>query len=152
MKLFEPGKIGKLIIKNRIIMAPMGNALADLDGRVSQREIDYYVERAKGGVGLISTQAVRSRQIEQLPYTPLVSYLIIDGKIYGSMLNKLAENAHDCGAKLSVQVAPGLGRNVGAATLRSTGAVAPSPVPAFADPSVIARELTTEEVERLTQA
>jgi hypothetical protein len=56
MKLFEPGKIGKLSVKNRIIMAPMGiGALAEPDGRLSQRAIDYYVARAKGGVGLIIT-------------------------------------------------------------------------------------------------
>ena len=55
-KLFEPGRIGKLLIKNRIAMAPMGIiGLIEPDGRISQRVIDYYVARAKGGVGLIIT-------------------------------------------------------------------------------------------------
>jgi len=50
VKLFERGKTGKLEVKNRIVMAPMGIAgLAELDGRLSQRAIDYYVARAKGG-------------------------------------------------------------------------------------------------------
>ena len=41
MKLFEPGKIGRLSIKNRIVMAPMGvGGLAELDGRFSQRAMD----------------------------------------------------------------------------------------------------------------
>lgn len=56
MKLFEPGNIGRLSVKNRIVMVPMGiGALAEPDGRLSQQTIDYYVARAKGGVGLITT-------------------------------------------------------------------------------------------------
>ena len=55
-KLFEPGRIGKLSTKNRIVMAPMGIiGLTEPDGRLLQRAVDYYVERAKGGVGLIVT-------------------------------------------------------------------------------------------------
>ena len=41
MKIFEPGKIGKVATKNRIVMAPMGiGGLVDSDGRMSQRAID----------------------------------------------------------------------------------------------------------------
>ena len=55
-KLFEPGRIGKLSTKNRIVMAPMGIiGLTEPDGKLLQRAIDYYVERARGGVGLIVT-------------------------------------------------------------------------------------------------
>ena len=55
-KLFEPGKIGRLLVKNRIVMAPMGVfGLVEPDGRISQRGIDYYAERAKGEAGLIIT-------------------------------------------------------------------------------------------------
>ncbi len=36
MRLFEPGKIGTLPIKNRIVMAPMGTiGLVELDGNYS---------------------------------------------------------------------------------------------------------------------
>ena len=65
MKLFEPGKIGKLSIKNRIVMAPMGmGPIADFYGRFSQRLIDHYSAPAKGGTGLIITGITRvSREI-----------------------------------------------------------------------------------------
>ena len=50
LKLFEPGNIGRMPVKNRIVMAPMGIVgLRNPDGRLSQRGIDYYVSRAKGG-------------------------------------------------------------------------------------------------------
>jgi len=152
LKLFEPGRIGKIALKNRIVMAPMGNLLTELDGRLSQQGIDFYVARAKGGTGLIITCAVVSRQIEQLPFTPLSISLIADSKIYAGRLSNLADAVHDYEAKIALQVTPGQGRNVHAEILGSAGAVAPSPLPAFADPSVMARELTTGEVEQLAHA
>ena len=136
MKLFEPGKIGKLFIKNRIVMAAMGAFLAELDGRLSQRGIDYYVARARSGTGLIITGAARTRQIEQLPFTPLIGRMMIDSKIYAGRLSELADAVHDYGAKVAIQVTAGQGRNISAEILRSAGAVAPSPLPAFADSSV----------------
>ncbi len=50
-------KIGSLNIKNRVIMEAMGNALSELDGSVSEADIAFYTERAKGGVGLIMSEA-----------------------------------------------------------------------------------------------
>ena len=57
--IFEPGKIGRMEVKNRIVMAPMGTHASDRDGFVTDRMIDYYVERAKGGVGLIIIQGTK---------------------------------------------------------------------------------------------
>ncbi len=51
--LFQPGWIGSLEIRNRIVMPPMGTSYADEGGYVSQRLIDYHEARARGGVGLI---------------------------------------------------------------------------------------------------
>ena len=59
-KLFESIKIGNVEIKNRIAMAPMANlGLITPDGCFTKRAVDYYVERAKGGTGLIITGAVK---------------------------------------------------------------------------------------------
>ncbi|TFF98136.1 MAG: NADH:flavin oxidoreductase [Promethearchaeota archaeon] len=51
-KLFSPFKIRDLEIKNRIIMPAMHLTLAD-KGYLSDDLIDFYVERAKGGAGMI---------------------------------------------------------------------------------------------------
>ncbi len=54
--LFEPGEIGNCQIKNRIVMAPMGNInMSDPIGRPGQKMIDYFIERARGGAGLLIT-------------------------------------------------------------------------------------------------
>jgi 2,4-dienoyl-CoA reductase-like NADH-dependent reductase (Old Yellow Enzyme family)/thioredoxin reductase len=55
-KLFEPGNIGKIEIKNRIIMSPMGTISHNPDSSLKDEVADYYDERAKGGVGLIMGQ------------------------------------------------------------------------------------------------
>lgn len=51
-------KIGSLTIKNRIVMEAMGNALSELNGEVSKEDIAFYEARAKGGVGLIMSEAI----------------------------------------------------------------------------------------------
>ena len=45
-KLFEKGRIGTLVLKNRGIMMPMATDLADKNGIVTPRQIRYYQERA----------------------------------------------------------------------------------------------------------
>ena len=52
-RLFEPVSIGQMGITNRLVMPPMGTNYATEDGYVTKRLLDYYEERAKGGVGLI---------------------------------------------------------------------------------------------------
>lgn len=51
--LFQPIEIGPLTIKNRIVMPAMGTLYATWNGEVTDRMIDYYRERARGGVGMI---------------------------------------------------------------------------------------------------
>jgi len=51
--LFNPGKIGSMELKNRFIMAPMCTKFGTEYGAVNQRVIDFYIERARGGVSLI---------------------------------------------------------------------------------------------------
>jgi 2,4-dienoyl-CoA reductase-like NADH-dependent reductase (Old Yellow Enzyme family) len=55
--LFSPFSIGCLRLKNRILMAAMGNNFSHPQGPVSNRAITYYAERARGGAGMIITEA-----------------------------------------------------------------------------------------------
>jgi 2-enoate reductase len=149
-KLFEPGKIGKLPLKNRIIMAPLWTVLAEPveEGRVGQRYIDYCIARAKGGVGLIITTQMRtSRKWEASLGEPVVNSLRCI-----RWLNDLAEAVHDYGTKVCVQLCPGFGRNQPPnPALPHGGTVAPSPILNLRDPSIICHELTIEEIEEMVQ-
>jgi len=60
--LFQALAIGKgakkLRLKNRMVMAPMVTCLANSLGEVTQGMVDYYAERAKGGVGTVVVEAM----------------------------------------------------------------------------------------------
>lgn len=51
--LFQPMKVGSVTIKNRIVMCPMGGTALIENNHFEQESADMYIERAKGGVGLI---------------------------------------------------------------------------------------------------
>jgi 2,4-dienoyl-CoA reductase-like NADH-dependent reductase (Old Yellow Enzyme family)/thioredoxin reductase len=99
-KLFEPFKIGTMELKNRIVMPPMGTNFAAEDGSVTKRIKNYYVERAKGGVGLIIVEGayVEPRgkgSVRQLAVDH-------DDKIPG--LRELAKAVRANGAKVALQL------------------------------------------------
>ncbi len=56
--LQQPGRIGPLRLKNRVVMAPMGTNYSTTDGLSTQRDRQYYAERAKGGLAMIMTEAM----------------------------------------------------------------------------------------------
>lgn len=56
--LRQPGMIGPLRLKNRVIMGPMGTNYGTTDGFSTERDKLYYAERAKGGVAMIVTEAM----------------------------------------------------------------------------------------------
>ncbi|MBH1997532.1 MAG: FAD-dependent oxidoreductase [Sphingomonadaceae bacterium] len=53
LTLASPGRIGTLTVPNRIFVTAMGVSLAEEDGSVGERLINYHVAHAKGGAGMI---------------------------------------------------------------------------------------------------
>lgn len=102
--LFDKTQLGSMKLKNRIFMSPMGTT-GEADGSYCQEGIDYFMERAKGGAGLIITGAnVVSTKYEARPCTELSNFHHVE------RLNMLIERCHNYGAKVCVQLSPGLGR------------------------------------------
>ena len=58
MLIAQPGRIGPLTLRNRIVMAPMGTNYSTTDGLSTQRDKQYYAERARGGAAMIMTEAM----------------------------------------------------------------------------------------------
>ena len=58
-QLFQPGKIGKLSLKNRIIMTAAGVEMNGKDGEADPQIMAFYEERAKGGVAAICSGVCR---------------------------------------------------------------------------------------------
>jgi len=145
--LFNPIKIGKLEIKNRFVMAPMGpGGLCDSDGTYNERGVEYYVERAKGGTGLIMTGVTMvENDIEKcaLPSMPCPTLNPLNFVTTGK---KMTERIHAYGAKIFLQLSAGFGR-VSIPSIVGNTAVAPSPIPHRWLNGVTCRELTIEEIK-----
>jgi 2,4-dienoyl-CoA reductase (NADPH2) len=103
MKLFEPCYIGKVEIKNRLMMSPMTTNFSQ-DGFVTDEMIAYFEERAKGGVGLIT---VEPGVVEYPRGNHLYTNLALDDDKYIAGLKKLTSVVHSYGAKISIQISHG---------------------------------------------
>ena len=56
--LLSPGRIGVLGLRNRMVMAPMGEDLGDFDGMVSATQMAYLEARARGGLAMVMLGSV----------------------------------------------------------------------------------------------
>jgi len=106
--LLAPGKIGTLNLKNHVIMGPTETLYASSDGEVTRPIIDYYVRRAKGGVGLIVLHSAQGNSKID-PIDPYPGSLRMDDNAYIPMLAQLTEEVHRAGAKIAALVSPGGG-------------------------------------------
>lgn len=148
--LFSPAKIGPVEIPNRVVMAPMGTGLVDSDGRYSWEQIEYYASRARGGTGLILVEAAMvEMKIDPSPFQ--IKVAVIDAADKIARLTDLAHAIRYSGAVPGMQLSLGQGRQADIAEAHNPP-VSASAVPAFANPEVICREITTEEVEQLIKA
>ncbi len=69
MKLLTPTRLGKLLLGNRVVMAPMTRSRADIAGIVGEKTVRYYVQRATAG--LLITEATNvSADAVGSPMTP----------------------------------------------------------------------------------
>lgn len=136
--LFQPLQIKSTVFRNRVAMAPMNHNFADSHGRVTQQAVDYYAERAKGGVALIITSAaVVDRRAKKRPGELSV---YADDFIPG--LRSLARAVQAEGAKIFLQLNH-IGRELGSGT---TLKFAHEPV----GPSALPHPLTGETCHELT--
>jgi len=88
-------------LRNRIVMAPIGTNLADVNGAVTQQLIDWYAERAWGGVGLV---IVENTLADVRFGRGLAQGLRIDDPKLTPGLNELAEAVQASGARIAIQI------------------------------------------------
>ena len=150
--LFTPIQIGKLTLKNRFAMAPMGPlGLGDSEGGWNQRGIDYYTRRAQGGTGLIITGVTFSDcevETQSMPNCPNSTYNPVH---FVRTSREMTERVHAYGAKIFLQMSGGFGRVTIPTNLGEFPPVAPSPIPhRWLDKTC--RELTREEIHKIIES
>ena len=102
-KIFEPITIKRTTIKNRIAMTPMGTNYGETSGEMSNRHMNYYSLRAKGGTGLI---ILENANIEYPAGSNGTSQIRIDHDSFMPRYYQLVENLHKNGATVAIQVNP----------------------------------------------
>ncbi|WP_316979410.1 oxidoreductase [Shumkonia mesophila] len=148
-RLFDPITVGQCLIKNRFVMAPMGPAgLCDSDGAFTERGIDFYVERARGGVGLIIT-GMNFVENEVEKHTKGAMPCPTDNPmLFIRMARTLTERVHAYDARIFLQISAGFGR-VSSRVHPGDLPVGPSVIPHRWIDGLMCRELSTDEVKRI---
>ncbi|KJS33481.1 MAG: NADH:flavin oxidoreductase [Desulfatitalea sp. BRH_c12] len=141
--LFQPIRIGRMTVKNRLLMSAMSiNFGVDESGLVTDQLTQYMATRAQGGVGmmLVGGGGIHPSGAE-LPNLPA---LWDDACIPG--LQRMAEAIRPFNCRLGMQLMHGGRQSYHAHTL------APSAIPAPAVVKGQPRALTKEEIRMLTEA
>ncbi len=140
-KLFEPIRIADITVKNRIAMSPMGLGRASQDGFITDNMVDFYVERAKGRVGLIFVVCGYNDFCVYLPTIPALE----DDKFLPG-LRRLTGAIHLHGAFVFAQL-----MNMGSSCFGTADGSPPAAPSAVQNTltKVMPRAMTTEEVKLL---
>ncbi|MBT4511320.1 MAG: FAD-dependent oxidoreductase [Chloroflexi bacterium] len=139
-KLFTPIKIGNMEVRNRIVMSPMTTLYADMKEEITDLALDYYVARAKGGVGLVTVEACTVDRPHNYQFKSLALW---DDKFIPRH-KELTDALHAHGAKAVPQITHP-GPESRAPVLFQTPSVGPSVVKSE-QTGEICEELSVEEI------
>ena len=136
--LFSPIKIGSVDLKNRIALAPVDAGLHGPTGEVTDRYIDFLVERVKGETGLIITEFTTVWPEKRVITTSVWDDTFIPG------LARMAEAVKQAGAPIFMQIAALGGKSY-------VEPFAPSAVdsPLYEQ---VPREMSIDDIKRMIEA
>jgi 2,4-dienoyl-CoA reductase-like NADH-dependent reductase (Old Yellow Enzyme family) len=144
--LLAAGRIGSLTLRNRILMCPIGDSLANEDGTVSERQLSYFEARARGGAALVLVGSVA------VSY-PAGSYtahqVAASQERFVDGLRQLADRVHRHGALIAAQLV-----HDGAVALHDVAEGRPLLVPAVPPPIApdrLSAMVTADEMDAMTR-
>jgi NADPH2 dehydrogenase len=146
MALFDPLRLGKLEIRNRIMMSPMSQRAAGEDACATDWHLVHYGSRAVGGCGLVMIEDTAVQARGRTSHTALGLY----GDTQASALERIVSFCHAQGAAVGLQLAHA-GRKAFADDRGATDAIAPSPV-AFGPGWIAAHEASELELDGVVRA
>lgn len=143
--LFSPLTLRQVVIKNRIVMPPMGINQADARGAVTEAHIEHYTRRAATGIGMIIVEHTYVRPDGKFSEGQLGIY--DDGLMPG--LARLARAIKAAGSLAGIQITHGGGRCRSAITGCQPLAPSDGLTVGGSEP---ARALSLAEIESIIQA
>jgi len=149
-KLAEPGKIGNLVIKNRVVKAPQSTGMSNADGSVSERLIRHYRELAKGGTGLI---VVEYAFVDNIASKSAHCQLGISDNDHIPGLAWLADVIKDNGSRAGIQIEHcGRQKFLGTPPIKSASSIPWPALEARVGKQAIPEELTLAEINDIVEA
>ncbi|MFC1971294.1 hypothetical protein ACFLV0_05160 [Chloroflexota bacterium] len=100
-KLLEPGYIGKVKTRNRIIKTANGTSFIETSGYVGERAKAYYENMAKGGVGLLIVESTGVEYPLGVQHPPYQFHL--DDNKYIPSYRELVDVIHKQGCPVFIQ-------------------------------------------------
>lgn len=141
-KLFTPFKIGSMEVKNRLVFSPMGTNSSHIDGTIADDEIEYFEERAKGGVGMIIMGCqFLSQEIAQGSLEGILEHTYVIPQ-----LTTVCEAVQRYGTKIVAQVSCGTGRNA-FPNMLGEPPMSASPIPSTFNPEVNCKPMTYDDIQ-----
>lgn len=144
-QLSKPGRIGSMVLKNRMVQPAMETWSAGPDGTVTESTVAHYARRAEGGVGLIITEMTN----------PTPGCMCFPGELelsedkYMPGMSKIADAIHAGGAKAAVQLDHG-----GVFAHNNTSdqpAFTPSGVGTFSMPDLELKVMTKADIAQVVE-
>ncbi|MHC1761441.1 MAG: FAD-dependent oxidoreductase [Negativicutes bacterium] len=141
--LFSKRKIGPVEVRNRIVMLPLSTNFPNESGGVTKELIDYYAERAKGGVGVI---IVEGAAVDYPRGKNGATKLRCDQVEFIPGLSRLTDAIHLYGAKALLQV-----QHAGSSTSpeKTFGHQPVAPSVVRKNGEITATELSVEEIDKI---
>lgn len=141
VNMLSPFKIGKVEIKNRFVMGPMGiSQLYGPHGELKDESIEFFSARAKGGFGMTIQGAQQADDVVDPGIAASPLGYKNDPGLFRRQAIKLIERASAYGTKMFAQISAGLGRNY-------PGRRAPSAVEVYNFPELKSIEITKDEIK-----
>ena len=135
--LFSPIRIGSIEVENRVVLAPVDVGLHGPNGEVTDRYIDFLLDRAHGGTGLLITEFT-----SVVPEKRVITTSVWDDRFIPG-LARIADAVHKVGPPIFLQIA----------ALGGKSYVEPS-APSAVDSELyeqVPREMTIDDIERMVE-
>jgi 2,4-dienoyl-CoA reductase-like NADH-dependent reductase (Old Yellow Enzyme family) len=148
--LLIPGRIGAVVLPNRIVMPPMTTRLSDDEGHVTDATIAYYMARVRGGVGMITVEMASPSRAGRHRKRELGIY---DDRFLPG-LTRLVGEIHGGGAKASIQLGHGGGHtrvDICGETPLAPSAI-PHPVFEVTNETIVPKAMTLDDIRATTDA
>lgn len=143
-QLFDALDVAGVTMKNRIVMPPLANRMANEDGSVNDQLIAHYVARAKAEIGMIIVEHSYVCPTGRLSAKQLGIHN--DAMIEG--LRSLVDAVHEAGGKIGIQIT-----HAGSVTTSEVAGEQPLGASAIMHPkgTGVPRELSAAELVRLAK-